>query len=163
MSVINVTTELWKFNRGRTLATLDTIAKLPQPQDVLRWRPGTGRAHIGWQLMHVAVTEEIFATERLLGTSLINPELVARFRGGSTPDENVPSLEEIRTQLESSRRRLLETVSTFREEDLSKVPEALRERGWSVATVLQVVAWHEAHHQGQAHITLNLWKAAHPG
>jgi hypothetical protein len=27
--------------------------------------------------------------------------------------------------------------------------------------VLHILAWHEAHHQGQAHITLNLYRAAH--
>ena len=25
----------------------------------------------------------------------------------------------------------------------------------------KVLAWHEGHHQGQAHLTLNLYKAAH--
>jgi hypothetical protein len=24
--------------------------------------------------------------------------------------------------------------------------------------VMQVLAWHEAHHQGQIHLTLNLWQ-----
>jgi uncharacterized damage-inducible protein DinB len=65
--------------------------------------------------------------------------------------------------MDFSREKLLETVAGYRDEDLSTIPEPLRERGWSIGTVLQVVAWHEAHHQGQAHITLNLWKAAHPG
>ena len=32
----------------------------------------------------------------------------------------------------------------------------------TVGTVLQIISWHEAHHHGQAHITLNLYRAAHP-
>jgi len=27
--------------------------------------------------------------------------------------------------------------------------------------VLHIIAWHEPHHQGQAHITSNLYKATH--
>jgi uncharacterized damage-inducible protein DinB len=161
MSTIDVTTELWKFNRGRTLATLGQIAKMPDPHHVLGWRPGPGRAHIGWQLMHVAVTEELFATERLGGTKPPSGELVSRFRGGSTPDDTIPSLEEIRSHLDSARALLLQTASRFREADLATIPEALREKGWTLGTVLQIIAWHEAHHQGQAHVTLNLYQAAH--
>ena len=37
----------------------------------------------------------------------------------------------------------------------------LEERGWNIGKALQIIAWHEPHHQGQAHITLNLYKAAH--
>jgi hypothetical protein len=42
---------------------------------------------------------------------------------------------------------------------LDVVPEAFKERGWTVRTALAVIGWHEPHHQGQAHITYNLWKA----
>jgi hypothetical protein len=28
-----------------------------------------------------------------------------------------------------------------------------------IMNVLQIISWHEPHHQGQAHITFNLWKA----
>ena len=67
---------------------LDAIAELPNPVDVLGWRPGTGRAHIAWQLMHIGATEELFASERIPGTPPEDPETVARFRGGSTPDDD---------------------------------------------------------------------------
>ena len=30
----------------------------------------------------------------------------------------------------------------------------------SLSTTLQIVGWHEGHHQGQAHITLNLYRAS---
>ena len=57
--------EFIQWNRTRTLGFLDSIEKTADPQAVLSFRPGPGRAHIGWQLMHIAVTEDIFATERL--------------------------------------------------------------------------------------------------
>ncbi len=160
MSIIAVSTDLWKFNRDRTLATLDDIAKAGDPQSVLGWRPGPGRAHIAWQLMHIGITEERFASIRPVSETSITTELSGRFRGGSTPDDDIPSLDEIRRALEEGRGHLLATMSQFSDDDLDMVPEMLRERGWSLGTILQVIAWHETHHQGQAHITLNLWKAS---
>lgn len=161
MSVIRIISECWEFNRQRTLATLDAVEQMSDPKKVLAWRPGTGRAHIAWQLMHVGITEELFATERLIGTAPEFPELVPRFRGGSTPDDEIPDVATIRNVLEMSRQHLLNTVATFSDNDLQTVPEAFRERGWTLGTILHVLAWHEPHHQGQAHLTLNLFKAAH--
>ena len=161
MSDIKIISGCWEFNRQRTLATLDAVAKLPDPNAALGWRPGPGRAHIAWQLMHVGITEELFATERLIGSAPEYPELVPRFRGGSTPDDDIPGIATIRNVLDASRQHLLNTVATFSEGDLQTVPEAFRERGWTLATILHVLAWHEPHHQGQAHLTLNLFKSAH--
>jgi len=160
MSVIAILRDQWTFQRTRTLATLDAVAQLPDPARALGWRPGTGRAHIGWQLMHVAITEELFATERLKGTAPAYADLIPRFKGGSTPDDNVPTIDQLREVLDATRDHLKATLATFTEADLPIVPEPLKERGWSLERVLQVLAWHEPHHQGQAHITLNLFKAA---
>ena len=159
MSIIVATKEIWQASRQRTQAILDEIEKLPQSQDVLGWRPGPGRAHIAWQLMHIGVTEELFATERLLEMPPSDPDLCNRFRGGSTPDDDIPSVHEIRTLLDSSRTHLEETLTRFSDDDLPTIPEPLQERGWSIAKVLHVLAWHEPHHQGQAHLTLNIWKS----
>jgi uncharacterized damage-inducible protein DinB len=63
--------------------------------------------------------------------------------------------------LDASRERLLSTVATFSDSDLATIPEPFRERGWSLDTILRILTWHEPHHQGQAHLTLNLFKAAH--
>ena len=160
MSVISVTTDIWDASRARTLALLDSIADMPDPVRVLGWRPGAGRAHIAWQLMHIGAAEELFATERLLGTPPADSNLVARFRGGSTPDDSILHVDEIRRLLGSSRGHLLETINTFSDDDLAVVPAPMQEQGWSLGKILQVLTWHEPHHQGQAHITLNLRKAA---
>lgn len=157
---IEATLKNWEFSRTRTLGTLDAVAALPNPEQVLVWRPGHGRAHIAWQLMHIGITEELFATERLKETPNHYPDLVPRFRGGSVPDENPPGIDTIREVLAASRARLIDTASSLTAADLERIPPAFQERGWNIAKALQVVTWHEAHHQGQAHITLNLYKAA---
>ena len=128
---------------------------------MLVWRPGTGRAHVGWQLLHIAITEEIFATERL------NPDRPAaftdlwpRFRGGSTPDDQVPPAETIRQVLNESRQHLIETLSAYGDERLSEIPPAMAARNLTIRDILSLLGWHEAHHQGQAHLTLNLYLAS---
>ncbi len=159
MSIIETSLQIWDSNRQRTLATLDEIAGRDNAMEILGWRPGPGRAHIAWQLVHVGITEELFATERILETSAAFADLVPRFKGGSTPDDDIPSVETIRTVLNESREHLRTTILKFNDSELDIVPKPLRERNWSLGKVLQVMAWHEPHHQGQAHITLNLWKA----
>ena len=160
-SIIEVTIGIWDLHRERTLATLQAIENLPNPQQVLGWRPGPGRAHIAWQLMHIGVTEELFATERLVGTTPGFADLLPRFRGGSTPDDNIPSAQSIRDVLAQSREHLKKTMSTLTDADLHIIPPALKERGLTIGKAIQILAWHEAHHQGQSHITLNLYKATH--
>ena len=160
MSTIQILTKSFEFNRGRTLATLDEIDKLPNPAAALAFRLGPGRAHIGWQLMHVAITEEIFATERLAPQKPGKwTELWPRFRGGSKADDDVPSSAAIRSTLAEARQRLLETLATYNDHQLGEIPPPLAERKLTFHDVLHIIAWHEAHHQGQAHATLNTFKA----
>ncbi len=160
LPAIDVTLPLLDFIRERTLGTLAAIEKMPDPAKALGWRPGPGRAHIAWQIMHVGITEELFATERFLGTPPAYADLVPRFKGGSTPDDNIPSISAIRDVLAQSREHLRHTILQLNEADLAKIPPALKERGITIAKALQILPWHEAHHQGQAHITLNLLKAS---
>ena len=160
MSRIEQAVEALAFNRVRTLATLDRIAQEPNVQEVLGWRPGPGRAHLAWQLMHIGVTEELFASERLKpekpGQWL---ELWPRFRGGSTPDDDIPTLNQIREVLAGARQRLIDTLRTFNDSQLDWIAPALAQRQLKLLDVLHILSWHEAHHQGQAHITMNMYKA----
>lgn len=155
------TLSLLDFCRDRTLGTLDAIEKLANPAEVLGWRPGPGRAHIAWQLMHVAITEELFATDRFRGTAPAFPELVNRYKGGSTPDDQIPTAAEIRRVLTESRAHLRATIEQLSDAELETIPAGLAQRGITIGKGLQIVVWHEAHHQGQAHLTLNLYKATH--
>jgi hypothetical protein len=161
MSIIAVYKDQMEWNRLRTLATLDEIAKQTNPALTLGYRPGPGRAHIAWQLMHVGITEELFATERLIpDAKAAYPDLVPRFKGGSTPDDDIPDITTIRSVLTESRKHVLATLDKFTDADLPTIFPFFKERGWPFSRVLQVLCWHEGHHQGQAHITFNLYKAA---
>jgi uncharacterized damage-inducible protein DinB len=158
---IETFTRQFESSRERTLGLLDVVEKMRDPAAALVFRPGPGRAHIGWQLLHIAITEELFATERLAPEKTAAwPELLPKFRGGSTPDDNVPSVATIRDVLSISRQHLLATLADFSDERLQEIPPAMAARGWNMRTVLHIIAWHEPHHQGQAHLTLNLFKAA---
>ncbi len=163
MSFADVAVQMLEFVRMRTLMTLDEIAKLPDPAAVLRWQPGPGRAHIGWQLTHIGITEELTATERLNETTPCWPELVPRFKFGSVPDQDVPGIGTIRKILDESRSHLVPVIAQMKDEDLDTIPKWYVERGWPLRRIMQIMVWHEAHHQGQAHITFNLWKAAQQG
>ncbi|MCA9039885.1 MAG: DinB family protein [Planctomycetaceae bacterium] len=161
MSAIEQAIQHWEFARERTLATLKEIEELPDPFGVLGWQPSPGRAHICWQLMHIAVSEENFATIFLQNSEPGLPDLVSRFQRESTPDDLIHMPEEIRNTLSVTREHLLEAIRTFEGMDLSQLTAGRQERGWSIAKLLTVVSWHEAHHQGQAHYCLNSWKTAY--
>ncbi len=162
MNTISVLTDVMVQCRVRTLGTLEEIAKLPDPAAVLGWRPGPGRAHIGWQLTHIGITEELTATERMLNVAPAFADMVPRFKFGSVPDDNIPSIDLIRQVLTESRQHVLSCFSKFSDSDLDTILPWYRERGWDIRRILQILIWHEAHHQGQAHITFNLWKAGQP-
>ncbi len=162
MNTISVMLDVMDFCRTRTLATLDEIAKLSDPLAVLGWRPGAGRAHIGWQLTHIGITEELTATERMLEVLPAFADMVPRFKFGSVPDDNIPSVDLIREVLTESRQHVHGCFSRLSDSDLETIPNWYRERGWNIRRILQLLIWHEAHHQGQAHMTFNLWKANHP-
>src|SRR6266705_2969611 len=99
--------EVLEFSRTKTLATLDAVAKLDNAAKVLGWRPAPGRAHVAWQLMHIAATDDRHVHVRMTGGQPQEAENVRRFAGGSTPDENVPTLDEIRNYLTVQREELV--------------------------------------------------------
>lgn len=162
MQIVDIYLQSYEFARARTLATLASIDELPAPLEVLAWRPGQGRAPIGWQLMHIGITEDVIATERFAPHKQGRfTELWPQFRGGSTPNDHAPLTAEIRAVLAGARAVLVETLRELTEERLGEIPPAWAARGWTIGQGLALIAWHEAHHQGQAHLTLNLYKAAH--
>jgi uncharacterized damage-inducible protein DinB len=164
MSTIDTAIQVFQFNRTRTLLLLDQVEETPASLEALGWRPGEGRAHIAWQLMHIAITEEVFATERLMPDKPASfTELWPRFRGGSTPDDDIPAVELIRHVLADGREHLLDTLSQFSDEQLDSFEVTIRDRTLTLRTALNIIGWHEAHHHGQAHITLNLYKATQAG
>ena len=152
-----------EFSRARLLGTLDAIEKSGADMNkVLAWRPGPGRAHIGWQAMHCAATHDRYLNVRIKGGTPKDESVVANFAGGSTPaDDKVPGIGEIRAKLESSYGDLKAYASGASNEDLNRVVPMPTGPQRSVAESLLLMAWHEGHHQGQIHLTWNLYKAAH--
>lgn len=148
--------EIFEYNRGRTMSTLDMIAKEPDPAKVLGFRPGPGRAHIAWQLMHIAATDDRHVHVRMTGGQPADAGLVGRFAGGSTPDERIPTIDEIRSYLTTQRDEMTKHLRSLPADMIDKKPNETAP--WTYREWIKLLAWHEAHHQGQAHITLNLYK-----
>jgi hypothetical protein len=146
-------------SRRKSLELLDAIASRPDPAAVLGWRPAPGRAHIAWQLLHVAATDDRHVHVRMKSGDARDPEMVRRFAGGSVPDDNIPTVETIRRYMEDRRRELLEVLGSLTEADLANKPN--EKAPFAYGEWFQVLAWHEAHHHGQAHLTYNLYRAAH--
>ena len=153
--------EILDFNRSKTLAFIDGLAKVGDVQKALAWRPGPGRAHLAWQLMHIAATDDRHVHVRMAapGGEPSNAALVGRFAGGSTPDDDVPTIDAIKNYLEAQRKEVITFLKKLDDKALSTKPN--EKAMWTYGEWIKVLAWHEAHHQGQAHLTLNLYKAAH--
>ena len=150
------------FSHSRLLGILDTIEKSGQDVNkVLAWRPGVGRAHIAWQAMHCAATHDRYVNVRLKGSSPKDENIVTNFAGGSTPsDTNIPTLSAIREAIAARYADFKNYIATASPADLEKkMMFGTTER--TVAESIILLTWHEAHHQGQIHITWNLYKAAH--
>ena len=161
MTLIDTYCKHYDFNRGRTLSLLEKIEQQTDSQAVLGWRPGEGRAHLAWQLTHIGVTECMFAAERLATKDGQHRELWSRFKGGSAPDDDIPSTEQIREVLADGRTDLLASLAKYEESQLEEIVwEAHDGRQLDLATVLHIISWHEPHHQGQGHLTFNLWNAS---
>lgn len=147
-----------EFARARTLGMLDEIAKETNAQEILGWRPGPGRAHIAWQIMHLAATDDRHLNVLIKQRKVHRPDYVERFAGGSTVDDIIPTLSEIQEYLNPGRAALLEYFRSVEDTHFPRKPH--EEARWTHQEWLQVLCWHEAHHQGQAHITWNLFKVA---
>ncbi len=148
--------EILDYNRSRTLGTLDAIAKEPDAVKILGWRPGPGRAHIAWQMMHIAATDDRHVHVSMTGGQPSDPELIRRFANGSTPDDDIPSVEQILAYMASQREELVKLLRGLDPAKIDTKPVETQPRtyrDWA-----KLLAWHEAHHQGQAHITFNLYK-----
>ena len=152
-----------EYARARLLGILAAIEKSGQDvQKVLAWRPGPGRAHIGWQAMHCAATHDRYLNARIRGGAVKNEALVANFAGGSTPsDTNVPTLADIRKTLEATFSDLINFVKSLSSQDLERTTDLPNNVKRTLSESILLLTWHEAHHQGQIHLTWNLYKQAH--
>src|SRR5438270_12097243 len=116
--------EVLDFNRSKTLAFIDNLAKQENAAKVLAWRPGPGRAHIAWQLMHIAATDDRHVHVRMAppGGQPNDAELVRRFAGGSTPDDEIPSVEVIKSYLDAQRKEVIAFLKKLDDKALATKP-----------------------------------------
>jgi uncharacterized damage-inducible protein DinB len=86
---------------------------------------------------------------------------VQNFAGGSTPsDANVPSMDTIKQTLETTYTKTKAYLTTLTPADLQKSMDFGNVKR-TVAESLILLGWHEGHHQGQIHLTWNIYKATH--
>lgn len=151
-----------EFSRNRLNATIDALEKSGQDLGkVLSWRPGPGRAHIGWQLAHCAATHDRYMNVRLKGGQANDPAYCDAFGGGSTPsDSNVPTIPAIRAKLTQNYDAFKAYISGLSPADLDQKVTLPNGTVLTVAEGVLMMVWHESHHQGQIHLTWNLYKAA---
>jgi hypothetical protein len=149
---------LMEFARKKTDELIAAIEKEPDPQKMLGWRPGPGRAHIAWQLMHVGATDDRHLNFRMTDGKIVREDYVKRFGGGSTVDDDIPPLAEIRRYLSERRAAILAHLAALPDAALTTKPKP--DAMWAYDEWYRLLAWHEGHHHGQAHLTLNLYKAA---
>ncbi len=91
MSTVETFLPSYAFNRDRTLGMLEADRAASQSRGCGSRGVPAWPAPFGWQLMHIGITEEIFATERLAPEKpKAFADLWPRFRGGSTPDDDAP-------------------------------------------------------------------------
>ncbi len=148
-----------EFCRNRTLGTLAAIEKSGKNvAEVLAWRPGPGRANIAWQAMHLAATHDKYLRVIIQGGQPADPALVQAYGGGSTPSDTVPALEQIRAAMAKPFQAFIDYYKNLPDADLERVVGP-PERRFSLAQAAQMMAWHEAHHQGQMHLTWNMLQA----
>ena len=153
------------FSHNRLLGLLDTIEQSCEQSGcapaALAWRPGPGRAHIGWQAMHLAATLDRYLNVRLLGGEPSDPALIDHFASGSTPsDDRVPTLADIRSTLAKHHGAFRAYVAGLTVADLARVLDLPNNVRRSVGESILLLTWHEAHHHGQIHLTWNCFKAA---
>lgn len=151
------------FARNRLLGTLDAIEKAAGAdlQTVLAWRPAPGRAHVAWQAMHCAATHDRYLNARIRGGEPTDAALIANFASGSTPsDEKVPDLATIRATLARTFDDYRGFVAGADAAELSRVLTMANGQQRTIGESILLLAWHEAHHQGQIHLTWNCYQAS---
>lgn len=150
----------FEFNRGQTLKLIEAIEATGQADRAARWIPPTERVCLGWQLLHIAAAEDNLANKHLEQKDFVSKELSELSRAEDKLDlcrTKLPPFAEIKAYLANSRQNLKKTIAglDLRKLDEKPTPDAFGTR----YKLMNVYIWHEAHHQGQAHLSFNMYKA----
>ena len=111
--------------------------------------------------MHCAATHDRYLNVNLKKAPAMDEKLVADFAGGSTPsDQSVPTFSEIREKLAATFTPFRDYIAALSAKDLDTKFVGRDGKERSIGEAIVLMAWHEAHHQGQIHLTWNIYKAA---
>lgn len=147
------------FGHKRTKNFLNQFKEVPYQTEALYWRMpfGKGRAHMGWQFMHIAATYHKFAHYGNPNLELDN-KFLNDFGHGSIPDEKkVFSIHEIESVYQKEFDKFVNVYRDFPEEKLNLQAHPSNER--THRECLYLMIWHEASHLGQCQITWNSFRA----
>lgn len=146
------------FGDKRVKNFFTQLGEAPYHMEALYWRMpfGKGRAHIGWQLMHIAATYHKFAHYGNPNLEL-EEKFLQDFGHGSKPDEKkIFSLSEIQSIYQKEFDKFINAYRNFTDEQLSlqahPTPRTHREN-------LYLMIWHTPTHIGQCQITWNSFRA----
>ncbi|GAA0339755.1 DinB family protein [Bacillus carboniphilus] len=138
-----------KFIRSRTVASLDAT-----PDEVATVIPEGFNNHLLWQYGHIYVSHEILLHSFVKEESKCPPHYLKLFAMGSKPadwgkEEEIPSLEELRTRLVEQPQKIMDTFGG-RLGEIGEKPFVLgpETKFTTLGEVLGFAMWHEGLHQG---------------
>ncbi len=159
MKEIDSLIEQLYFGHRRTKNFFTQLKEVNYCKEALYWRMpfGEGRAHIGWQLIHIAATYHKFSHYGNPNLEL-DEKFLNEFGHGSRPDEKkIFLLSEIESIYQKEFDKFINTYQNFPEEKLSLQAHPSNER--THRENLYLMIWHEASHLGQCQITWNSFRA----
>lgn len=149
------------FIRNRLLQLLKEIEDSGKEKDALHFQIAMGtskRAHIGWQMLHIAATFDRYTHFRIQEKDVLDPKLIENYGFGSKPDPNLlTSSEEIRAKLSQMTTLYYDFFSKLNLDTLDVPPHPRFDRTYK--DILFLMNWHEAEHMGQCQLIWNTFKA----
>ncbi len=147
------------YSRSRLLGTLETIEKSGGGhEESPRVATGAGASAYFLAVHALAATHDRYLNVGIKGGKPNDEWLCTNFAGGSTPsDDLVPDIATIRATLEKTYKPFREFLAALHPKTLDRKYPNNR----TLAESYQLLAWHEGHHQGQIHLTWNMYKHAH--
>ena len=150
-----------KFIRTRFLQLLQEIENSGKEKEALHFQISQGtskRAHIGWQMLHIAATFDRYTQFRILEKDVLDKKLVENYGFGSKPDPLLlTSSEEIRSKLLEFTNIYYDLFTHLDLESLDVPPHPRFDRTYK--EILFLMNWHEAEHSGQCQIIWNTFKS----
>ncbi len=150
----------FQFNYNRTLGFLKQLEESPVGMEALYWRMpfGNGRAHIGWQFLHLSATYHKFGYFVEPSVNAMDEDFVKNFGHGSIPDEKIRfTFDELKGFLQRDTNRFWKSLENFPIDELDRKPQTTDR---TFREMILLMNWHECIHIGQSQITWNAFRAS---